>query len=58
MIDKLEVIEIGDEQGIELPQWVMERLGVRAGDMLLMSEVAGGIELTSAKPSRAGSIDE
>lgn len=45
MARRLELIPIGDEAGVILPDDVLARLGVGVGDALSIREVAFGIEL-------------
>ncbi len=42
---RTEIIEIGDSLGFVLPERVVERLGVKAGDEVYLVERAGGLYL-------------
>ena len=48
---KVEIISIGDELGIILPQQVLKRLGFEGGDDFVVSETAYGIELKPLEPA-------
>jgi antitoxin component of MazEF toxin-antitoxin module len=42
MLTKLEIIEIGDELGVILPEEILASLGVREGDEIVAEIVPGG----------------
>lgn len=42
---RIEIIEIGDELGMILPDEVLTRLGVKAGDDVFLVERASGLHL-------------
>jgi hypothetical protein len=41
----VEVIAIGDELGVVLPDWAKQHLGVESGDELAVRETPAGVEL-------------
>lgn len=58
---RIEIVEIGNELGMILPDEVLTRLGVKAGDDVSLVERAGGlyIEWKAAEDvGEAGSADQ
>ena len=53
---KLELIEIGDSLGAILPDELLARLGLKAGDELRAAETPDGYILTPGSPSQADEI--
>lgn len=51
---ELELIDIEGELGVALPDEVLSRLGVVAGDELVLAETPSGYLLTAAKPAPEG----
>ena len=49
MTAKVEIIAIGDDLGIILPDEALQHLGVQPGDTLSVVKVAGGFELKPLK---------
>jgi putative addiction module antidote len=45
VVVKLKVEGIGDSLGVILPQEILERLDVRVGDFLLLTEAPGGFRI-------------
>ena len=58
----LKVIEIGDSEGIILPDEILARLQVKEGDTLCLSDLPNGILLAPCRDrvtqERAASVDE
>ncbi len=49
----MKVRTVGSSVGIVLPKEILERLHIEKGDVLYMSEVPGGVQLTPYKPEFA-----
>lgn len=47
---KVELVQIGDSLGLLLPPETLERLRVKIGDSLLVTENASGVTLTPYSP--------
>ncbi len=46
----VKVTTVGSSVGIVLPKEILERLHIEKGDVLYVSEVPGGVQLTPYKP--------
>ena len=53
----LKVTDIGNSVGVILPDEVMDRLGVKRGDILYAIETENGIELTAHNPALAQQLE-
>jgi hypothetical protein len=53
---ELELIDIEGELGVALPDEILSRLGVVAGDALVLAETPSGYLLTAAKPAPDGKV--
>ncbi len=51
---ELELIDIEGELGVAFPDEILSRLGVVAGDELVLAETPSGYLLTTTKPAPEG----
>jgi len=45
MVSRVEIIEVGDELGIVLPEGALQHLNARIGDEVILVERAGGFKI-------------
>ncbi len=57
MAKTVKVTTVGSSTGIVLPKEVLERLQIERGDVLYLTEVPGGIQLTPFRPEFARTIE-
>jgi putative addiction module antidote len=57
MATTVKVTTVGSSTGIVLPKEILERLHIEKGDVLYVTETAGGLQLTPFKPEFAKTIE-
>ncbi len=57
MAKTVKVITVGSSTGIVLPEELLERLHIKEGDTLYVTETPGGLQLTPYDPDFAAAIE-
>ncbi|MBE9014013.1 AbrB family transcriptional regulator [Pseudanabaenaceae cyanobacterium LEGE 13415] len=50
-VDNLKIEKMGDTLGLALPEEVLQKLQVKEGDTVYISETPDGIEITNHRPN-------
>ena len=50
-MDRLKIQKVGDSLGVVLPVEVLQKLGVKEGDILYVLEMSDGIRITNRDPN-------
>jgi putative addiction module antidote len=56
-VTKLKIVTVGNSVGVTLPKEVLERLRVKKGDYLYVTETPNGVEITPYDPEFARQIE-
>jgi putative addiction module antidote len=54
---KLKIVTVGNSVGVTLPKEILERLRVKKGDYLFVTETPNGVEITPYDPEFARQMD-
>ncbi len=57
MATTVKVTTVGSSTGIVLPKELLERLHIEKGDVLYVTEVPGGLQLTPYQPEFAEAVE-